>query len=230
MKKNLPKTHLYHAPNAVARCTRKDLRAGSGSNARNADSSIHTRQGSPAIRQSTACGRWSTTAKECKPTHKGRFFKAPDADDLDRYTRARLRLQESPGLPIPDDEIPPGDETDRLHRWGYRRYREMFTERQLLGLGLLLRRITQVSNSPVRHALLTVFSDFLRYQNMLCRYDTYALKCQDIFSVHGFPVGLIQCENKSPWHTQGRRRCLSPLRRESTSGPSSTAKLPSRHV
>jgi hypothetical protein len=30
---------------------------------------------------------------------------------------------------------------------------------------------------------------------MLCRYDTYALKCQDVFSVHGFPVGLVQCEN-----------------------------------
>ena len=133
--------------------------------------------------------------KECKPTHKGRFFKRPDADDLDRYEQARQRLLSESELPIPDDEIPPGDETDRLHRWGYRRYREMFTERQLLGLGLLLRRITQVSNSPVRHALLTVFSDFLRYQNMLCRYDTYALKCQDIFSVHGFPVGLVQCEN-----------------------------------
>ena len=133
--------------------------------------------------------------KECKPTHKGRFFKPPDADDLDRYEQARLRLLKESELPIPDDEIPPGDETDRLHRWGYRRYREMFTERQLLGLGLLLRRITQVSNSPLRHALLTVFSDFLRYQNMLCRYDTYALKCQDIFSVHGFPVGLVQCEN-----------------------------------
>ena len=133
--------------------------------------------------------------KECKPTHKGRFFKRPDADDLDRYEQARLRLLETSGLPIPDDEIPRGDETDRLHRWGYRRYREMFTERQLLGLGLLLRRISQVSNPPVRHALLTVFSDFLRYQNMLCRYDAYALKCQDIFSVHGFPVGLVQCEN-----------------------------------
>ena len=133
--------------------------------------------------------------KECKPTHKGRFFKPPDADDLDRYEQARLRLLKESGLPIPDDEIPPGDETDRLHRWGYRLYREMFTERQLLGLGLLLRRIGQVCNPPVRHALLTVFSDFLRYQNMLCRYDTYALKCQDIFSVHGFPVGLVQCEN-----------------------------------
>ena len=133
--------------------------------------------------------------KECKPTHKGRFFKRPDADDLDRYEQARVQLLQTPGLPIPDDEIPRGDETDRLHRWGYRRYKEMFTERQLLGLCLLLRRISQVSDSPVRHALLTVFSDFLRYQNMLCRYDTYALKCQDIFSVHGFPVGLVQCEN-----------------------------------
>ena len=133
--------------------------------------------------------------KACKPTHKGRFFKRPDVDDLDRYEKARLQLLQTSGLPIPDDEIPRGDETNRLHRWGYRRYREMFTERQLLGLGLLLRRISQVGNPPVRHALLTVFSDFLRYQNMVCRYDTYALKCQDIFSVHGFPVGLIQCEN-----------------------------------
>ena len=30
---------------------------------------------------------------------------------------------------------------------------------------------------------------------MLCRYETAALKSLDIFSVHGFPVGLIQCES-----------------------------------
>ncbi len=71
----------------------------------------------------------------------------------------------------------------------------MFSERQLLGLGLLLRTIRDQTDGAVRDALLTVFSDFLRYQNMLCRYDTAALKCQGIFSVHGFPVGLIQCEN-----------------------------------
>ena len=133
--------------------------------------------------------------KDCKPTHEGRFFKRPDREDLERYEQARLYLVNESGLPIPNDEIPQGDETHRLHRWGYRRYREMFTDRQLLGLGLLLRRIGEVNDPPVRHALLTVFSDFLRYQNMVCRYDTYALKCQDIFSVHGFPVGLVQCEN-----------------------------------
>jgi adenine-specific DNA methylase len=132
----------------------------------------------------------------CKPSHVGRFFKVPDGDDTAKYERAADWLVAlEGGLPIPTAEIPSGDETDRLHRWGYRRYREMFNDRQLLGLGLLLRRIKHVDETETRHALLTVFSDFLRYQNMLCRYDTYALKCQDIFSVHGFPVGLIQCEN-----------------------------------
>lgn len=131
----------------------------------------------------------------CKPGHEGRFFKSPDKEDHARELRANQRLPSERDLPIPDDEIPRGDETDRLHRWGYRRYREMFGERQLLGLSLLLRRILTVRQEESRHAVLTIFSDSLRYQNMLCRYDTYALKCQDIFSVHGFPVGLVQCEN-----------------------------------
>lgn len=132
----------------------------------------------------------------CKSGYSGRFFKRPDAQDLKRFDEAERRLLAFEGeLPIPDDAIPLGDETLRLHRWGYQQYREMFNRRQLLGLGLLLGRIMEVAEAEIRHALLTVFSDFLRYQNMLCRYDTYALKCQDIFSVHGFPVGLIQCEN-----------------------------------
>lgn len=134
----------------------------------------------------------------CKPHHKGRFFKSPDNEDLERERQAVVvlnDLERARNLPIPEDSIPLGDETKRLHRWGYSQYRDMFGARQLLGLGLLLRRIRRVRNAPVRHALLTIFSDFLRYQNMLCRYDTYALKCQDIFSVHGFPVGLVQCEN-----------------------------------
>ena len=52
-----------------------------------------------------------------------------------------------------------------------------------------------VEDERVRHALATNLSDLLRYQNMLCRYDTMALKSLDIFSVHGFPVGLVQCES-----------------------------------
>jgi hypothetical protein len=50
------------------------------------------------------------------------------------------------------------------------------------------------TDDKVRNALATNLSDLLRYQNMLCRYDTRALKSLDILSIHSFPVGLVQCE------------------------------------
>jgi putative DNA methylase len=131
----------------------------------------------------------------CKPTHRGRFFKAPDGADMARLTEAESRLRKVPQNYIPTEGIPPGDETARLHRWGYETYRQLFNTRQLLGLETLATAIATVEDKVVRHALLTVFSDTLRYQNMICRYDSYALKIIDIFSVHGFPVSLIQCEN-----------------------------------
>jgi hypothetical protein len=56
----------------------------------------------------------------------------------------------------------------------------------------------------VRNTLATNLSDLLRYQNMLCRYDTMALKSLDIFSVHGFPVGLVQCESNFLGIVNGR--------------------------
>ena len=96
---------------------------------------------------------------------------------------------------IPDEAIPAGDETTRLHRWGYSHYQELFNSRQLLGLETSCRLIAAQQDVRVHNALATNLSDLLRYQNMLCRYDTMALKSLDIFSVHGFPVGLVQCES-----------------------------------
>lgn len=132
---------------------------------------------------------------KCRPQHQGRFFKQPDTDDLARYAEAAKFLSKMELTYVPDDIIPRGDETDRLHRWGYQHYREMFNARQLLGLELSCRAIARVADERLRNALATNVSDLLRYQNMLCRYDTMALKSLDIFSVHGFPVGLVQCES-----------------------------------
>lgn len=131
----------------------------------------------------------------CKDSHIGRFFKAADSRDLSKVREAEERWAGTRPIYVPDDEIPSGDETNRLHRWGYIRYREMFNARQLLGLELSARMIARTSNERIRNALATNLSDLLRYQNMLCRYDSMALKSLDIFSVHGFPVGLIQCES-----------------------------------
>jgi adenine-specific DNA methylase len=130
-----------------------------------------------------------------KAGHKGRFFKKPDENDLARVAAAQQRWERTRPRFVPEQEILPGDETDRLHRWGYSHYRQMFSERQLLGLELSCRLIEKCVDERVRHALATNLSDLLRYQNMLCRYDTWALKSLDIFSVHGFPVGLVQCES-----------------------------------
>ncbi len=131
----------------------------------------------------------------CKPHHQGRFFKKPDSQDVANYAEAAQGWRRMRAIYVPNDEIPSGDETDRLHRWGYTHYREMFNERQLLGLEHICRAIAGQPDDRVRNALATNLSDLLRYQNMLCRYDTYALKSLDIFSVHGFPVGLVECES-----------------------------------
>ena len=69
--------------------------------------------------------------------------------------------------------------------------------------------IAKIQDERVRNALATNLSDLLRYQNMLCRYDSRALKSLDIFSVHGFPVGLIQCEsNFLGIMESGRSMCI----------------------
>ncbi|HOA59982.1 MAG TPA: DNA methylase [Verrucomicrobiota bacterium] len=133
--------------------------------------------------------------EHCRNSHSGRFFKNPSADDLRQYNEAQACFDALRSTFIPEEEIPAGDETDRLHRWGYRFYREMFNARQLLGLELSCRLIRQHRSPQIAEALATNLSDLIRYQNMLCRYDTMALKSLDVFSVHGFPVGLIQCES-----------------------------------
>jgi putative DNA methylase len=131
----------------------------------------------------------------CRPSHKGRFFKKPDDDDLSFLAEAESRMARANPRFAPEDPILEGDESSRLHRWGYSQYRQMFNARQLLGLEVSCAMIESEAEKSIREALATNLSDLLRYQNMLCRYDKMALKSLDIFSVHGFPVGLIQCES-----------------------------------
>ena len=146
---------------------------------------------------------------QCKESHAGRFFKRPDKQDMARLNEIQRRWSGTHPKYVPDDEIPSGDETNRLHRWGYTQYRELFNSRQLLGLELSAAVISEIKDVRIRDALATNLSDLLRYQNMLCRYDTRALKSLDIFSIHGFPVGLIHCEsNLIGIIESGRNTCV----------------------
>ncbi|MBI4642303.1 MAG: hypothetical protein HY743_00865, partial [Deltaproteobacteria bacterium] len=104
---------------------------------------------------------------ECKKGHSGRFFKKPDDLDQAKFAEVKALVSEMQLQFVPEDEILPGVESDRLHRWGYRHYREMFNARQLLGLELSCRLITKQKDQRIKNALATNLSDLLRYQNML---------------------------------------------------------------
>ena len=130
-----------------------------------------------------------------KARAQGTFFQEAGREGPRARRRRRSAMGESKPRFVPEQEI--------LAR---RRDRPAAS----LGLSLLSRAVQRSpvarpgaelpahrrrQDERVRHALATNLSDLLRYQNMLCRYDTMALKSLDIFSVHGFPVGLVQCES-----------------------------------
>lgn len=125
----------------------------------------------------------------------GRLFKKPDARDMELANQAKEMLENFSPCFIPEDSIPEGDETARLLKWGYSKFHQLFNHRQLLSLEILARLISTIENKRIQRALATNFSDLIRYQNMLCRYDTMALKSLDIFSIHGFPTSYVQCES-----------------------------------
>ena len=122
-----------------------------------------------------------------------RAYKTADERDhglLAIAERRSQRYRES----WPSELIPRGSETERLLRWGYQQWQDLFGPRQLYGLAMLSSAIARESDHGLRAALQTVFSDSLRYQNALVRYDRQALKPTDVFAMHSFPVPRVSCE------------------------------------
>ena len=130
----------------------------------------------------------------CTPTSKCRTYKTPDTRDYGLYDLARRRLGSVRTTHAPRARISRGVESDRLRRVGYVRYSDLFNARQLLALETAARAIASVRERRLREALVTNLSDLLRYQSVLCRYDTTALKPVDAFAYHGFRVGHTYCE------------------------------------
>lgn len=122
------------------------------------------------------------------------IYKQADERDRARYREAEQRRARLDSPYWPNELIPDGHETRRLLNWGYLTWRDLFNARQLYGLALLAARINDEPNGAIKRALQTVFSDTLRYQNMLCRYDRQGLKPSDVFSLHSFPVPRVICE------------------------------------
>jgi len=143
----------------------------------------------------TPCQRLAAIDYHCQACHEPaeRAYKTADQRDHAVLAKAERRARRRADS-WPTELIPRGVETERLLRWGYQQWVDLFGPRQLYGLGVLASTIARESDARLRAALQTVFSDGLRYQNALVRYDRQALKPTDIFAVHGFPVPRVSCE------------------------------------
>jgi putative DNA methylase len=134
------------------------------------------------------------------PMAKRRFVRARESDMALHSKVSQLcadRRRSHPQL-FPVDPIADADRFDsRLLDYGYRRWTDLFNDRQLLHLSLLAEAITAF-DEPIRRALAVAFSDHLTTNCMMTAYAASWRRLAPIFSVRAFrhvprPVEL------NPW-------------------------------
>lgn len=139
--------------------------------------------------------------------HCGRKdYKQADEVDLALFEKAKEEFKsvekEWLGKYIPDTEIPEGVKTREAINYGYRHWKNMFNERQLLSLGKLLKAILELSaNENVRELLVITFSDTLNYHNMLCEYHRTRLIQREMFRIHAYHPSINPVEANT-WGTK----------------------------
>jgi len=123
------------------------------------------------------------------PIH-GKGYKNADEFDLSLFEMAKKELEgqwdELVGEYIPEQEIPDGYNTKQAKNYNYRYFYEMFNERQLLCLSMLLKEILKIEDENLREYFLLVFSDALRYNTIFCRRLATGIPIQNIFARHAY--------------------------------------------
>lgn len=99
----------------------------------------------------------------------GKAYKKPDAQDLARYEAIKAQLdRQAKYLPYPRSPIPSGYNTQQMLNYNYRFWFQMFNERQLLGLAMLLERVLSIEDPNIREFMLLLFSGTLEFNNLFC--------------------------------------------------------------
>ena len=134
------------------------------------------------------------------------------ADDLDRerYQEAAtvLRTRKDGG---PEGTLKPGYNTSQALNYGYRNWRDMFNDRQLLCLGILADRIRSIKNEPTRDVFTCLFSGMLEFNNMFASHKgegTGAVR--HMFSHHILKPERTPLE-ANPWGTSRSSGAFSTL-------------------
>jgi len=146
------------------------------------------------------------------PSCNEKGYKQADEFDQALFEKARDEYKnvesEWRGKYVPDTKIPKGQETypRLIENHGYKYWKDMFNERQLLSLGKLLKTILELDvDENVRELLVITFSEFLEFQNNLCDYARNKFHLYNLFKTHAFHPVLNPVEN-NVWGSAGGGR------------------------
>ena len=136
------------------------------------------------------------------PHCKGHGYKKIDEADVQLYNSACNeydRIKDT--LPIPDQDIPVGYNTNQMRNHGYKKFSDLFNKRQLLELGVLMKAINELEDKEAQFWLQLAFSGMLEMNNMFCRYQANAYKICNIFFNHAYVPITMPVEN-NVWGTK----------------------------
>lgn len=102
---------------------------------------------------------------------------------------------------IPNQFIPEGYNTNQMINHGYKYFKDLFTEKQLLCLGLLLKEIDSLEDEDAKFWFMLAFSASLEMNNTFCRYQHNAYKIANIFFNHAYVPISMPVENNI-WGTK----------------------------
>lgn len=129
-----------------------------------------------------------------------KIYLSPNTYDLDLVEEAGQRLAEE-DLPLPKMPVRPGYNTNQARGYNYLYWRDFFNSRQLLCLGLLLKKIQAIKSEIIRDQFLCLFSGTLEFNNLFCSFKgegTGAVR--HMFSHHILKPERTPLEN-SVWGT-----------------------------
>lgn len=136
------------------------------------------------------------------PHCKSHGYKKVDEFDKNLLQKAKNDfLKVKNNLPIPKQSIPYGYNTKQIINHGYLQFKDLFNERQLLSLGLLLDSINKIEDRSLSYWFQLAFSGMLEMNNMFCRYQQNAYKICNIFFNHAYVPICMPTEN-NVWGTK----------------------------
>jgi adenine-specific DNA methylase len=132
-----------------------------------------------------------------------RDYKEVNEQDKDQFVEVQREFRKREDkLHFPRELLPEeGKNISNLRNYGFKRFSDLFNERQLLSLSLLLKAISQVSDQNIKEFLITAFSSSLEFHTVICPYNYTMKQIVNVFNYQSFLVPTMYVEN-SVWGTK----------------------------